>query len=157
MAAALLHQRLLERQMSLPQRLTAHPAQRFQVRCGSLGGPACQELCVAQRFQVKRTLARAHVRGESGSLGRPSIGVGGGGRRIARHCPLPSPPAIVHRLVVVAGHEVVKCEELGAAVRRGGGGFQNLSGLRVQFAASFIGQASVRDFPKNGVTEAESW
>ncbi len=154
-AATLLHQGQLERQMSLPQRLTAHTPQRFQVGCGSLGGPARQVLCIAQRFQVERTLARADAGGKSGSLGRPSVGIGGGGWRIACHCPLPGPPAVVHRLVVVAGHEVVKCEDLGAAVRRGGGGFENLSGLRMQFAASFIGQAGVRNFPKNRVTKAE--
>ena len=45
-AATLLYLGQLERQMSLSQRLAAHAPQRFQVRRGSLGGPACQELCI---------------------------------------------------------------------------------------------------------------
>ena len=50
MAAALLHQGLLERQMSLPQRLTAYSPQRFEVSCGCLSRPSRQGLCIAQRL-----------------------------------------------------------------------------------------------------------
>ena len=52
MAAALLQERLLECQVSLPQWLATYPPQRFQVGPGGLAGPARQELCIAQRFQV---------------------------------------------------------------------------------------------------------
>ena len=72
------------------------------------------------------------------------------------HRPLPGPPAILHRPVVAACHEVVKGQDLGAAVCEGrGGGLENFSGPRMQFAASLVGQAGVRNLPKNRVTETK--
>ena len=71
------------------------------------------------------------------------------------HRPLPGPPAILHRPVVAACHEVVKGQDLGAAVRHGRGGLENFSGPRMQFAAPLVGQARVRDLTKNRVTETK--